>query len=75
MEKKYITDNPNLIAEWNYAKNGDLTPSDVMSNSGKKVWWKCSKGHEWQATIINRNKGRGCPECYRASRKQLKENS
>ena len=34
-----------------------------MPNSNKKAWWKCPKGHEWQATITNRNKGVGCPVC------------
>ena len=63
MEKKYITDNPNLIAEWNYEKNIDLDPSKITLGSGKKVWWKCSKGHEWEAIINNRYKGRGCPYC------------
>lgn len=63
MEKKYVTDNPNLIAEWNYEKNIDLDPSKTTLGSGKKVWWKCSKGHEWQAIINNRYKGRGCPYC------------
>ena len=57
------TVNPSLSAEWNYEKNDGLTPADVTSNSGKKVWWKCSKGHEWQATICTRNKGNGCPYC------------
>ena len=52
-----------LANEWNYEKNGELTPSDVTPNSSKIVWWKCSKGHEWQATIANRNKGNGCPYC------------
>ena len=32
--------------------------------SHKKVWWKCSKGHEWEAMIANRfDKKRGCPYC------------
>ena len=57
------TVNPNLANEWNYEKNNGLTPADVMPNSGKKVWWKCSQGHEWQTTIYNRNKGSGCPIC------------
>ena len=57
------TINPKLANEWNYEKNGDLKPDDFTSNSGKKVWWKCSKGHEWQATINNRNNGTGCPHC------------
>ena len=57
------TVNPQLAKEWNYEKNGDLKPSEVKSNCGKKVWWKCNKGHEWKATVDNRNRGRGCPIC------------
>jgi len=57
------TINPSLAKEWNYEKNNGLAPTDVMPNSDKKVWWKCAKGHEWQAIIGNRNKGRGCPYC------------
>ena len=63
MEKKYITDNPNLIAEWNYDKNIDLDPSKLTLGNHKKVWWKCCKGHEWQAIIKDRNNGIGCPFC------------
>lgn len=55
--------NPALANEWNYEKNNDLTPLDVMPNSNEKVWWKCEKGHEWEALIINRNRGRDCPIC------------
>ena len=57
------TVNPTLATEWNYEKNNGLTPVEVMPNSNKKVWWKCKKGHEWQATIVHRNNGRGCPYC------------
>ena len=59
------TINPTLAQEWNYEKNDGLTPIDVMPNSGKKVWWKCQQGHEWQAIIQSRNKGNGCPYCSR----------
>ena len=57
------TVNPTLAKEWNYEKNEGLTPAEVMPNSNKKVWWKCQKGHEWQAVISNRNNGNGCPYC------------
>ena len=62
-ENDLQTVNPALAKEWNFEKNNGLTPIDVMANSDKKVWWRCSKGHEWQATISNRNIGRGCPIC------------
>ena len=63
MEKKYLLDNPKLMAEWNYEKNGDLNPSQLTLGSNKKVWWKCEKGHEWQSTSNNRSSGNGCPYC------------
>jgi hypothetical protein len=55
--------NPKLAAQWHESLNGDLTPTDVTVGSGKKVWWQCSKGHEWQAVVYGRNKGSGCPYC------------
>ncbi len=56
---------PELEAEWDYEKNGDLLPTEVSSGSSKKVWWLCAKcGHSWEAYINNRaNKGSGCPVC------------
>ena len=57
------TINPQLASEWHPTKNDGLTPETVTTNSGKKVWWQCSKGHEWQSTIDNRSKGKGCPYC------------
>lgn len=62
-ENDLETVNPALANEWNYEKNDGLTPSDVLPNSGKKVWWRCNRGHEWQARIQSRNGGYGCPEC------------
>ena len=64
------TSNPVLAKEWNYKKNNGLTPADVTPNSNKKVWWKCSSGHEWQAIIANRSKGRGCPVCRKEKSKK-----
>ena len=58
-----LTKNPELAKEWNYERNGDLKPEDVTASSGKKVWWKCNKGHEWQAVVCNRSYGSGCPIC------------
>ena len=58
-----LTINLPLVNEWNYEKNGNLKPEDFMPNSNKKVWWKCEKGHEWQAEIKSRSKGNGCPVC------------
>ncbi len=63
LENSLETKHPELICEWNWEKNGDLTPKHISSFSNKKVWWKCKLGHEWQASISNRTKGRQCPVC------------
>ena len=57
---------PNLIMEWHPTRNGNVRPRDVTPGSGKKVWWLCEEGHEWQAAIYSRSKGSGCPNCCRA---------
>lgn len=61
--KSLIDNNPELCTEWNYEKNGKLLPEMVTKGSGLKVWWKCSKGHEWQVSVYDRVMGRGCPCC------------
>ena len=63
--KKYVINNAELMAEWNWEKNNDLNfdPKTLTLGSNKKVWWKCAKGHQWEATIANRINGRGCPYC------------
>ena len=58
------TTDPGLASEWNYEKNDGLLPSEVVSGSRKRVWWRCEKGHEWEAAIVNRkNANSGCPYC------------
>jgi len=55
--------NPELVAQWHIDKNHPLTPNDVKPFSHKKAWWRCKKGHKWEAIISNRSKGSGCPYC------------
>lgn len=59
--------NPKLCEEWNYEKNLNIKPNNVLESSGLIVWWKCKKcGHQWKASICNRNSNSnktGCPKC------------
>jgi len=57
--------NPEVAVLWHPTKNRDLSLGDVSSFSHKRVWWKCSKNHEWQATVGNVTRGHGCPICWR----------
>lgn len=54
---------PKLSSEWNISKNKNLTPNHFYPQSATLVWWKCSKGHEWQSRISHRVNGSSCPYC------------
>ena len=62
-EYNLATELPDIAAQWNYAKNGDLTPYDFLPAAVKAVWWICDSGHEWEVSINNRYAGNGCPYC------------
>jgi|694.fasta_scaffold35203_4 superfamily II DNA or RNA helicase len=55
---------PEIAAQWHPTKNGSVMPDDVRPNSFKKRWWKCSKGHEFEAMPVYRTRMiRSCPGC------------
>lgn len=62
-ENDLATMYPALAAQWDPARNGCLTPQNVLPGSHRKVWWLCEKGHVWQAQIAARVGGNGCPVC------------
>lgn len=53
---------PELVSEWS-EKNLLLTPDGITFGSNKKVWWKGTCGHEWQASVKARSNGEKCPIC------------
>ncbi|MBR5218362.1 MAG: zinc-ribbon domain-containing protein [Clostridia bacterium] len=63
---------PLVAAEWHPTLNEGLEPSMVMAGSSKRVWWKCSEGHEWKAVIYSRTSPAhcGCPVCANKSVKK-----
>ena len=54
---------PELAAQWDVEKNAPLTPEQVTYGSRKKVWWRCERGHNWQAMVKRRSQRTGCPVC------------
>lgn len=68
--KKYVSDYPELAAEWHPTKNGETLPEDFLHGSNKKVWWVCEHGHEWSTSPAHRVAGQGCPICYNANRSE-----
>lgn len=57
------TYSPKIAEEWDYQRNGELTPEKVMPFSNRKVWWVCERGHHWQCSVQIRQRGTGCPYC------------
>jgi len=54
---------PEIVKEWHPKKNKALSPREVFPNANVKVWWLCSEGHEWIASVKGRSNGNGCPYC------------
>jgi hypothetical protein len=57
---------PSIAAEFDTVKNAPLTPYDFTPSSHKKVWWKCSQGHEWEVAVgsrVRKNALSYCPYC------------
>ena len=67
--KKYLSSYPQLVKEFDFEKNVKLKPEDLSHGCHVRIWWKCVKGHSWDATVANRtyHKSR-CPDC---SKKRL----
>ena len=67
-ETDLATVRPDLVKEWDYIKNRQLTPNMIMAGSDKKVWWKCEKGHSWRTAVHHRKSGNNCPVCARKNK-------
>ena len=55
---------PAIARQWDQDRNSPLGPKDVAPSSHKEVWWRCSKNHQWKASIRSRTVTKGkCPFC------------
>lgn len=61
---KFVDLFPSIASEFDVEKNIGVDINTLSPSSNKKLWWKCSKGHKWEAFVYNRTKrGDGCPYC------------
>lgn len=74
-DRNFATKFPDLVKEWDWEENGSRKPENFTPRSSSKVWWRCVKGHSWQATIANRTRvwESRCPYC--SNRKLGDDNS
>lgn len=79
VENSFEDQYPIYSKDWNYNKNGNLTPSMFKySNNAFKFHWICSScGREYQMSMSNRVKvkERTCPYCAKKSEKANSSNS
>lgn len=65
---------PAIAKEWDYSKNGKVTPYMVSSKSGDPFHWICPKcGNSYPAAIYSRTSGHGCSKCAGVSKKEHEE--
>lgn len=56
--------NPEILKEWNFDKNIEISPETISIGSNRKVWWKCETcGFEYEASPRSKFKGVKCPCC------------
>jgi hypothetical protein len=68
---------PERVSElWDYSKNGDLKPEEVLARSTQhQIWFQCSEGHSWNKkpneikTSWARSGTSGCPICAEGKKK------
>ncbi|WEG08645.1 zinc-ribbon domain-containing protein [Microbacterium horticulturae] len=55
---------PRLVKQWDWQRNGALSPTMVATSSHDKLHWLCKKQHPFSATPSNRTQNdQGCPVC------------
>lgn len=58
------TTDPDVLNEWDYEKNTDISPTQISRQSLRFVWWKCAFGHTRRDRVANRAVlKKRCPTC------------
>ena len=64
-ENDLATVRPEILKQWDWEKNTDISPRELLPSAHDKVWWRCELGHSYQMQVYarTREKGSGCPYC------------
>ena len=52
-----------ILIDWDYTKNDNVDPFLLSKTNTKKIWWKCSMGHEYRVSFYSRVRSNGCKIC------------
>lgn len=58
----YTTHKELVDLMWDFDKN-TILPNTLLSGSDNIVWWKCAKGHSWEAHVYSVTGGSRCKKC------------
>ena len=65
---------PVIAKEWDYSKNGTMTPYMIMPKSGDEFYWICPQcGRSYPAKVYTRTAGHGCSDCAGVSKKDQEQ--
>jgi len=56
---------------WNFEKNNEVKPIDVLKGSGVKYWFKCINGHHFSQGLNSTSNGSWCPYCVNKTEQKL----
>lgn len=57
---------PELAERWDYSRNGDLTPYDILPSSNKSIYWlcdACGESYLMKPNLYSSGKQAGCSYC------------
>jgi hypothetical protein len=63
LPERSLAAHPELVAELDPDRNGDLNPHEIAARGIRRLWWRCHEGHVWQARVSRRLNGSQCPYC------------
>ena len=52
-----------ILSEWDYEKNGMITPQNISYGSTQKYYFTCKNGHSYKQSPASKANGRECPYC------------
>lgn len=59
-----LKEDKKLMKEYNYDKNKYVDLNSITLGSGKKIWWKCEKGHSYDMSPNQKSRYNAkCPIC------------
>ncbi|MEK5209235.1 zinc-ribbon domain-containing protein [Psychrobacillus sp. FSL H8-0510] len=68
LKNSLVQYHPEVAAQFHPNKNAEITVDKLSVKSNKTVWWQCSHGNSWKATVNDRTKlgklgNPSCEEC------------